>query len=54
MITIPYRDNSAAIVDAMVGDGPKDRIPLLSDVQRNINYSSNQPLNMDSSALHLK
>lgn len=53
MITIPYRDNSAAIVDAMVGDGPKDRIPLLSDVQRNINYSSNQPLNMDSSATHL-
>lgn len=44
VITIPYKRDSAAIVDTMVGQGPKERPSTITDVQRNIQYSSNIPI----------
>jgi hypothetical protein len=54
MIAIPYRTEASAIVDAMVGQGPKEKVSSLVDVQRNLNYSTNQPLNPNTSGLSLK
>jgi len=54
IITIPYKENAAAIIDSMVGQGPKDRVSTLLDVQRNLNFSSNQPLNTNNGSLSLK
>ena len=53
IVAIPYRDESAAIVDAMVHQGPRERTSSILDVQRNLNYSSNQPLNSNSSSVSL-
>ena len=53
MIAIPYRDNATAIIDTMVGQGPKEKVSSYSDVQRNILNSSNKPLNDDISAKKL-
>lgn len=53
MVAIPYRDAAAATVDAMVGHGPRDKSASLLDVQRNLNFSSNQPLNTNTSVLSL-
>lgn len=54
MIAIPYKDNAAAIVDAMVGHGPREKMASIADVQRNIRYSSNQPLNPSTSSALVK
>lgn len=53
MVAIPYKPESPAIIDAMTGHGPVDRKASLADVQRNLNYSSNQPLNTNTSVLSL-
>lgn len=44
IITIPYRTTHAAVVDALVKQGPRDKISTITDVQRNINHSSNLPV----------
>ena len=44
VVTIPYRKESTVIADTMVGQGPRDRVTSLLDVQRNINQSSNVPI----------
>lgn len=53
MIAIPYRTEASAIIDAMVGQGPKDKVSSLVDVQRNLNYSTNQPLDPNTSGFSL-
>lgn len=45
MVAIPYKPEAAAIIDAQVHQGPKDNISVIGDIQRNLKYSSNQPLN---------
>lgn len=54
IVAIPYRDDAAAIVDAMVGQGPMTKSATLGDVQRNLKYSSNTPLNRNTSSLQIK
>lgn len=44
VVTIPYRKESTVIADTMVGQGPRDRVTSLLDVQRSINQSSNVPI----------
>ena len=44
IVTIPYKKESTAIVDAMVGQGPKEKPTSLLDVQKNIKNSSNIPI----------
>lgn len=53
MVAIPYRNEASAIVDAMVNQGPRERTASILDVQRNIGYSSNQPMNGDTSSTNL-
>lgn len=48
IITIPYRTTHAAVVDALVKQGPKDRVSTIQDVQRNIHHSSNMPITVGS------
>ena len=50
IVTIPYRTTYAAIVDALVNQGPKDQIMGIGDVQRNLRYSSNIPQENTTSA----
>ena len=54
IVAIPYRDDATAIVDAMVGQGPMTKPATLGDVQRNLKYSSNTPLNRNTSSLQIK
>lgn len=54
MVAIPYKGEASAIVDAMVGQGPKDKVSTIGDVQRNLRYSSNQSLNPNVSSTALK
>ena len=54
IITIPYRKNSTAIVDALVGQGARVQIPNLSTVQTNIRYSNQVPTQGSTSAIALK
>lgn len=54
IIAVPYRDNAAAMVDAMAKQGPKNQVSNLEDVQRNIIYGSQIPVNRDFSAANLK
>jgi hypothetical protein len=54
IVAIPYRDDATAIVDAMVGQGPLTQPTKLVDVQRNIKFSSNTPLDRNTSSLQLK
>lgn len=52
IVTIPYRKGYAAIVDAQVGQGPKDKTTQIIDHQRNIiNSNIIQPNNGDASVL---
>ena len=53
MIAVPYRKESAAIVDAQVKQGPLAKQPTILDVQRNL-YFSSQPANETWSAMNLK
>lgn len=53
MVAIPYKPEAAAIINAMVGQGPKEKIASIGDVQRNLYHSSNQPLNPNTSGLSL-
>ena len=53
MITIPYRKNSAAIVDASAGQGATSGLSSLSDVQKTMQISGKQ-LNNNISAAYLK
>jgi hypothetical protein len=36
MVAIPYRKEHAAIVDAQIGQGPRDKVSTIADVQRNL------------------
>lgn len=54
MITIPYKKESHAIVNAMVGQGPREKTASILDVQRNLNYSNSPSLNRNTSSLGLK
>ena len=54
IVAIPYRDDATAIVDAMVGQGALTQPAKLVDVQRNIKFSSNTPLDRNTSSLQLK
>ena len=54
IVAIPYRDNHAAVIDAMSKAGPREKTSTILDVQRNIGYSSNQPLNTNTSSITLK
>lgn len=47
IVTIPYRNNITAVVDALVKQGPTDRVSSIMDVQRNI-WQSNQPASIGS------
>jgi hypothetical protein len=50
MVTIPYRQGYAAIVDAMVGQGPREQIPTIGTVQTNNLYSNQKVTNPTSGA----
>jgi hypothetical protein len=50
MIAIPYRVEASAIIDAMVGHGPTEKVSSILDVQRNLNFSSNQPITGSTSS----
>lgn len=52
IVAIPYRNESAAIIDAMVGQGPKDKIRNLATVQNNLNKSSGQTINASATRLN--
>lgn len=54
IVAIPYRDDATAIVDAMAGQGPLTQPAKLVEVQRNIKFSSNTPLDRNTSSLQLK
>ena len=53
MIAIPYKKESASIVNSMVGQGPREVVTTIGDSQRNLAYSSNAPLNANVSASQL-
>ena len=53
MVAIPYRNEAAAIVDAMVGQGPKEKTSSIVDVQRTLKQSSGQPLSSETNSLRL-
>ena len=53
MIAIPYRKEAAAVVDALVNQGPKDRPATIADVQRNLWQSSDAVIG-GAGALQLK
>lgn len=44
IITVPYKSDSYANVDAMVGQGAKEKVASIADVQRNIRHSANVPI----------
>lgn len=52
MIAIPYRKEHAAIVDGQVGQGPREKVSTILDVQRNIRHSS-QPATGTTRAIQL-
>ena len=54
IITIPYRQTHAAIVDALVNQGPKEKVSSIEDAQRNLRYSSNMPTENETSGSLLK
>ena len=53
MVAIPYKKESASIVNSMVGQGPREVVTTIGDSQRNLAYSSNAPLNANVSASQL-
>lgn len=53
MIAIPYRKEAAAVVDALVNQGPKDRPATIADVQRNL-WQSRDAVIGGAGALQLK
>lgn len=53
IVAIPYKENHAATIDAMVNAGPREKTSTILDVQRNIANSSNQPLNPNTSSTTL-
>jgi len=53
MVAIPYRKGAAAIVDSMSGQGPRERVSLMSDVQRNMLYTQS-PATGSASVMNLK
>lgn len=54
IISMPYRKTSAAYVDAISGQGPRERVSNIEDVQRNLRHSSNMPLTINGNADLLK
>lgn len=54
IIAIPYLKNASAVVDAIVGQGPKDKAYNILDVQNNLRFSSNMPMGNNTSAAVLK
>lgn len=56
IIAIPFRKEHAAYADAIVGQGPTEKVPTILDVQRNIRNSSNIPqqINADSGILNIQ
>ncbi len=49
MIAIPYREGHAAIADSQVGQGPRERVSSIEDVQRNLRHSIQVPTGTSSS-----
>jgi len=48
MIAIPYREGHAAVADSQVGQGPRERVSSIEDVQRNLRHSIQVPTGTSS------